>query len=87
MMDYKYARNMYRLTDEINCGLIVHQVGYYIDFLTCSLLKMRDKTIPYVCRLIYITETTSATLVTTKFTMLYPLHIHGVAVGAKQSLT
>jgi hypothetical protein len=25
--------------------------------------------------------------VTTKFTMLYPLHIHGVAVGAKQSLT
>ena len=49
---------------------------------------MRDKTIPYVCRLIYITETTSATLVTTKFTMtFYPLYIDRVAVGAKQSLT
>ena len=29
MMGYKYARNMYRLTDEINWGQIVHQVGVY----------------------------------------------------------
>jgi len=49
---------------------------------------MRDKTIPYVCRLIYIIETTSATVVTTKFTMIfYPLHIYRVVVGAKQSVT
>jgi len=35
----------------------------------------------------YIIETTLATVVTTKFTMIYPLHMYRVAVGAKQSLT
>jgi hypothetical protein len=40
MMGYTYARNMYRLIDEINWGKIVHQVGYhYTDVSRCTVNK------------------------------------------------
>jgi len=40
MMGYKYARNMYRLIDEINWGQIVHRVGFhYRDIARCTVNK------------------------------------------------
>ena len=40
MMGHKYARNMWRLIDEINGGQIVHQVGFhYTDVSRCTVNK------------------------------------------------
>jgi hypothetical protein len=45
MMGYRYARNMSRMIDEINCGQIVCQGGFY--YMDVTMLSGDPKIIPW----------------------------------------